>query len=282
MNALSLTHPGLVKEWHPTRNEQVTPDDVVAGSERQAWWVCPAGHEYQTKVVSRTSGHNCHYCTRQKADPQHTSLAATHPRIAAMWHPTRNGELTPEQVMPGSPKKVWWRCANGHEYDGAIVSRVKGVGCRYCSNRARSATNIMSVARPDLAAEWHPTRNGDLTPGHVVPGTSKRIWWRCAAGHDWQVSGDNRVRQNTGCPVCSNKKVLAGANDMATTHPALAAEWHPTRNGALSPQQVVAGTARKIWWRCANGHEWRSSGDNRVTHGRGCSKCGPADHPVHV
>ena len=272
INSLSVTHPHIAAQWHPTKNGDLHPNQVVAGSERPVWWRCHLGHDYETAPAYRAAGHGCHYCTGQKVDPAR-SLAALHPDIAELWHPDRNGDLTAADVMPGSKKKVWWRCPNGHDYDGAIASRTRGAGCRYCSNRARSSTNTMDIARPDLAAQWHPTKNGDLGPQDVVPGTARRIWWICEHGHDWQVSGDNRVRQNTGCPVCSGKKVIAGINDMATTHPHLAAEWHPHKNGELQPTAVVAGTAKSIWWQCTEGHEWRTSGDNRVARSSGCSRC---------
>ncbi|WP_162238239.1 zinc-ribbon domain-containing protein [Agromyces sp. Leaf222] len=273
INSLAHTHRHLVLQWDASKNGDLTPQDVVAGSERQVWWRCAHGHSYRTAVTNRAAGRGCHYCTGQHVDPERTSLAAKRPDIAAIWHPTKNGTLTPADVMPGSQKKVWWRCDNGHDYDGAIASRVKGVGCRYCSNRARSTTNTMAVARPDLAAQWHPTKNNTLTPADVVPGTSKRIWWICQHQHEWQVSGDNRVRQQTGCPYCSNKRVWPGFNDLATTHPHLAVEWHPTRNGDVTPDAIVAGTAKNVWWLCPTGHEYRASGDRRVSKSAGCREC---------
>lgn len=192
-----------------------------------------------------------------------------------MWHESRNGDLTPWDVFPGSLAKVWWRCENGCEYDGAIAKRVEGIGCRYCSNRAVSNKNSMRATRPDLAAEFHPWKNGERTPDNVVAGTSHRLWWLCIPnGHDWDVSGDNRVRQGTGCPYCSNKKVWGGFNDMATTRPDLAADLHRSRNGELTPQDVVAGTGKRLWWECQNcGHEWPATGDSRANRGRGCKKC---------
>lgn len=34
-------------------------------------------------------------------------LSRTHPQIAVEWHPSKNRELTPDMVLPGSGKKVW-------------------------------------------------------------------------------------------------------------------------------------------------------------------------------
>ncbi|HEY9740288.1 MAG TPA: zinc-ribbon domain-containing protein, partial [Coleofasciculaceae cyanobacterium] len=64
-------------------------------------------------------------------------LSITHPQLAGQWHPTKNGSLTPDQVVSGSHKKVWWKCSkeSDHEWDAAIYSRVGGRGCPYCGGR---------------------------------------------------------------------------------------------------------------------------------------------------
>lgn len=274
INALSLTHDVIARQWHPSLNGALTPDDVVAGSERSVWWLCPEEeHEYETAPVNRTEkGSGCHYCTRQKVHPT-TCLAATHPEAAATWHEELNGDLTPGDVLAGSTQKAWFTCSEGHAYDQAIVSRVKGVGCRYCSNYEAAASNCLATVRPDLAAQFHPTKNSPLTPETVVPGTSRKLWWQCHLEHDWETTGDNRVRSNTGCPFCSNKKVWVGFNDMATTNPNLAAQLHKTKNGPLRAADVVAGTGKRLWWQCECGEEWPATGDSRANTGRGCPNC---------
>lgn len=274
INALSLTHPRIAAEWHPTRNGTLTPQEVVAGSERRVWWLCPEeGHAYETAPVYRTqNGSGCHYCTRQKANAT-TCLAATHPDVADRWHEELNGRLTPFDVLAGSTRKAWFICSKGHAYDQAVASHVKGVGCKFCSNYETSPSNCMAEMRPDLAAQFHPTKNAPLTPETVVPGTSRRLWWRCSLGHEWRTTGDNRVRSNTGCPYCSNKKVWAGFNDMATTNPNLAAQFHEAKNAPLRATDVVAGTGKRLWWQCECGKEWRATGDSRFNKGRGCPNC---------
>jgi len=48
---------------------------------------------------------------------------------------------------------------------------------------------------------------------------------------------------------------------LSITHPELAAEWHPTKNGELSPEKVVGRSAEKVWWKCQKGpdHEWQAN-----------------------
>lgn len=270
-NALRATHPHLLSEWCWEKNIDVTPDEVMAGSSAPVWWNCTEeDHEYPMSPYDRTNGRRCGVCTRRVLHPS-TCLAATNPDIAASWHPTLNGDLTPHDVFAGSPDKAWWKCERGCDYDSAIVSRLRGFGCRYCANREVGVRNSMSITHPELALEFHATKNGSITPDTIIAGTGEKLWWQCVEyGHEWDATGNNRVRGNK-CPTCMNKRVLAGFNDMATTRPDLAAELHPTMNGTVTARDVLAGTSSSLWWQCSVcAFEWEASGDQRA---RGFKKC---------
>ena len=78
------------------------------------------------------------------------------------------------------------------------------------------------------------------------------------------------------CPYCSGQKVFPGFNDLATVAPEIAAQWHPVLNGTLTPQMVTAGSNRKVWWICSEGHIWRAAVANRALPGykhTGCPVC---------
>ena len=72
------------------------------------------------------------------------------------------------------------------------------------------------------------------------------------------------------CPYCAGRKVLPGFNDLATLVPEVARQWHPVLNGTLTPQMVTAGSHRKAWWECEQGHVWQSAIYSRT----GSQKCG--------
>lgn len=133
--------------------------------------------------------------------------------------------------------------------------------------------NDLASQFPELVAEWHSVRNGDLRPDSVVSGSAKRVWWQCVNGHEWQALAYNRAFNRTGCPTCAGQRAEPGVNDFATTHPALAAQLHPDRNGDLDPTTFMAGSELKLWWRCAEGHEWRGTLPARVRYSVGCPKC---------
>ena len=130
----------------------------------------------------------------------------------------------------------------------------------------------MNTINPDLAAQWHPTKNGDLAPTDVAGTSNKKVWWLCPKGHEWEANINSRS-QGRGCPYCSGKWVLAGFNDLATINPKLSEEWNYTKNGSLQPTMVTKGSNRKVWWICPHGHEWEAVIGDRSS-GRGCPVCG--------
>ena len=130
----------------------------------------------------------------------------------------------------------------------------------------------MPITDPLLLRQWHPLRNGDLSPRQVSPGSHRKVWWRCDRGHEWQAEVKSRALLGTGCPVCAGKAVLTGVNDLATLFPQIAAQWDRAQNGNLSPGAVRPGSHKKVWWRWGRGHRWQASVASR-TAGEGCPVC---------
>lgn len=128
------------------------------------------------------------------------------------------------------------------------------------------------TGRDDLLREWDAAANAPLTPADVSYGSKTKVWWTCARGHHWQASVQKRTTTGTGCPICSGRQVLAGFNDLATTQPALARQWHPTKNGERRPTDFTAASHAKVWWICERGHAWQAEIKSRV-QGAGCPVC---------
>lgn len=272
-NCLARTHARLADEWHPTKNAD-SPHDVTAGSDRKRWWLCPScQHGWQATVSSRAlNGTGCPACAGQVVT-RRTALARTHPALAREWDSERNTD-TPYDVVSGSGKRRWWRCgACGHRWATSVVHRTqRGTGCPACANRAVTPGNNLAVTHPALAASWHPALNHDA-PADVVAGSHKRRWWHCGVcGHDWQAPVADRALGGRGCPGCAGQ-VVTDTNNLAVRFPAIAAEWHPTKN-ADTPRDLVAGSNRRRWWRCAVcGYEWEAALNTRTVNGSGCAAC---------
>lgn len=200
------------------------------------------------------------------------SLRALYPDIARQWDRTKNGKLTPENITAGSDKKAWWICPIGHSYLASISSRIQGKGCSVCAGKTvLKGFNDFESRCPELASEWDYHRNL-MRPDMVLYGSDKKYWWKCSKGHSYACSINNRrARQN--CCYCSGKSVLRGFNDISTTHPDIALQWHTELN-EMQPYEVSSGSHKKVWWKCrVCGHQWQSMVYNRCLNNAGCPKC---------
>ena len=262
----------LLRQWDANKNLALSPRDVSYGSKRSVWWCCDRGHQWQAIVKSRVEGSGCPVCTHRRVEAGENDLGILYPLMAAQWHPSKNGALSPRDILAATHRKVWWRCEKGHEWQANVESRSKGgAGCPFCTGKRpiSGETDLMTLF-PVLACWWHPTKNGVLRASDVTANSNRKVWWRCGLGHEWQATVASMTRLGRGCPYCSGRKVLAGYNDLATREPKLAAQWHPTLNGNLTAQMVTVGSHRKAWWQCPEGHVWQSAIYSRA----GKQKCG--------
>lgn len=209
--------------------------------------------------------------SKKRISAESKSLQDVFPELAAQWHPTKNGDLTPDQITSQSNKKVWWKCIRGHEWSAIVCDRSRGNGCPYCAGRRVLPETSLAACNPVLAAQWHPEKNGELTPDQVTAFAHRKVWWLCEKEHAWKAAISNRSNGNN-CPYCAGQWVLPGENDLETLYPDVAKEWHPTKNLGLTPDQVMPKSMKKIWWQCENGHEWQDTLNHR-TSGRVCPYC---------
>ena len=202
---------------------------------------------------------------------------SSYPELVKEWHPTKNGDLKADQVVAGSRKKIWWQCnkEEDHEWEAQLRSRARGNNCPFCYGRFADSKNNLKIKFPKIANEWHPIKNGDVTPEMIKPQSSFKAWWQCKknSDHIWLTGVCNRIADKTGCPYCS-RKLVSYNESLAVTHPKLAQEWHPVKNGNLTPSNVLSGSSKKIWWRCNKNfeHVWEST-LNKRSSGRGCPSC---------
>mmetsp|Transcript_42886 Transcript_42886/g.69566 ORF Transcript_42886/g.69566 Transcript_42886/m.69566 type:complete len:192 (+) Transcript_42886:77-652(+) len=147
--------------------------------------------------------------------------------------------------------------------------------CSTSSGVLRYATKTTPKPRlsySDLFSQWHPVLN---KIGMEDADTAKKHWWWCPKGpdHEWQASILYRLRPR-GCPFCDGKRVSV-TNSLATRYPAIAAQWHPTQNGALLPSEVTQSSMKTVWWICPKDptHEWIARVQSRTREGKGCPYC---------
>lgn len=215
--------------------------------------------------------------SRPPVDPCGRELLSEYPELCAQLDGELNElELDPDRVRRGSGRRLWWRCAAGpdHVWKQRVCNRTRGAGCPFCAGVRVSVTNSLATRNPKVASEWHP-RNG-LTPDQVVAGSTLPAWFCCPQGpdHVWRVRLCKRTLDGAGCPFCAGF-LPSVTNSLASRFPMLAAEWHHGRNRGLRPDGVVAGSTRKVWWRCSSdrSHAWEASLHDRTQGGTGCPRC---------
>lgn len=284
-NNAAVRFPHLLLDWDSDGNDK-SLYELLPNTKYMAAWVChTCGHRWKTMLANRACPHGsqCPVCGHTVPTEEH-NLAVKNPELAAFWHPTRNGTVTPDQVMPRSNKRWWWRCPKGHEWQGAPNSMKKTPAaqiCPCCRNDRVCSDNCLEETDPELAAQWHPTQNGSLTPRDVKAASSRSVWWLCGRGHTFRARVDNRSIQHSGCPYCRNQKV-SDDNCLAAVFPQLAREWHPDKNGGLTPWDVTARSTKSIWWACRKKHEWQMPVNKRSVRGQGCPYCsGRRASPEH-
>ncbi len=131
------------------------------------------------------------------------NLHVLRPDLAKEWHPTKNGALGPKDVTPGSRKKVWWLCEQGHWWLASVFDRVRGRRCTYCSGLQKQGQQSMVDVKPELLREWHPSKNKDVKAREVLCTHSDKVWWLCEKGHEWQATVRTRLAGKP-CPYCSS------------------------------------------------------------------------------
>ena len=211
------------------------------------------------------------------------SLSDAFPEIAAQWDYELNGDLTPESVSYGSNQKVWWKCPIcGHSYPKKISNRTapakrktESVKCPICLGRIIiPGYNSLKARYPELVAqEWDFEKN-TIDPDSISPHYRTKVWWKCPNGHRYDSLPGNKVQKTGGnCPYCSSQK-LCKETSLGVVNSDLAKEWHPTKNGNITPFDVFANSNQSYWWRCPIcGHAWRAKCSNRNIGKRGCPHC---------
>ncbi|MBP9092875.1 zinc-ribbon domain-containing protein [bacterium] len=270
--------PAAAAMWDHKKNCGFGPEDFSFRSHVRAWFKCPKGrdHRFQVQIaamanamLSQSKTMGCGFCNSKRVSVTN-NLAETYPEIAKEWMPKKN-KLSPQDVPAGSCKYAWWKCPKGHTYEAQISNRTaEGTGCVRCN--VGEPLDLRTY--PRAYKEFDRKQNKGVDP-HCLSSTAKYAW-NCSADprHHW-IAGfyrdsKNRIR----CPFCRNQKGSPG-NNLKASHPHLAKQWHPTKNGDTTAKDVTFGSGFKAWWKCHQGpdHEWQTSVANRTGLQTDCPFC---------
>lgn len=204
-----------------------------------------------------------------------------HESFAAYLAPTGDQGVDPRTAdRPDSYDALKNICRMGHRLTKTLHRTQTSAGrgtdnCPVCTHRElRTGVNDMGTTHPWLAAQLHPTKNGDLTADSIFANSHTKLVWMCEKDgrHVYEATFSNRAAAGSTCFVCLNLVIIIDVNDLRTLFPLVARDWHPNKNGRLSWAEVAAGSAVPVWWRCPKGHSYRMSVGKR-TQGAACHIC---------
>ena len=279
-NDLQTLYPDIAKEWDWKLNGN-KPSDYFGNSNYKVHWVCAKGHKYEAKINDRTKskGTGCPYCAGNKVLVGFNDLQTLFPELEKEWDYEKNNRDI-ETISAHSGYKAWWICANNHSYLAKVNDRTKskGTGCPYCANRkVLIGYNDLFTTEPQLKAEWNYDRNLEYSPTKLTAGSSKKVWWKCKYGHEWQANIYSRA-SGCSCPFCAGEKTIIGENDLQTVYPEIAREWNYNKNELIKPFEIMPNSGKEYWWKCKRGHEWMATPNNRVSLHTGCPVCSQELH----
>lgn len=337
----------LMHEWDFEKNNQLglDPNFLTHGCNKKAWWKCAkCDFSWQSKIANRTIlQRGCPCCANLIVVKGINDLATTNPNWVKEWYPYKNTDITPNDVVAGSKRKIWWLCPKGHAYQSSLLHKKHGTNCPVCySSRQTSFAEqcvyyYIKKLYPDAIsrykAEWLEKMELDI----FIPSINYAIEYDGLAWHKkdkinneqkkYKICQNHnikliRFRENFadlgsdiadyqygckdlykskilehvvinvltflnfkgyGCPISINierdrNEILQYMNDLnknsfADKFPNLAKEWHHEKNGLLNPYMFKPYSDFKVWWICSKcGYEFEASFGHR-SYGTGCKKC---------
>ena len=270
INDLASLYPELMEEW--SNRNTIDPETISAASHKKAWWKDPLGHEWETEIRYRTLRKTgCPYCKGHKLLKGFNDLESAYPSVAKEWS-SRNFDILPDMVTAFSNQKVVWKCAKcGGEWQARIADRTSGSGCPYCAGQViLTGFNDLATLYPGIAKEWSEKNVGNADS--ISPKSTENVWWKCSeCGNEWRGVISSRVKGSM-CPVCAERAVKEGFNDLLTTDPEIVHEWNFSKN-QISPRTVSRTSHKLVWWNCRYGHTYSMGIYNRVIEKNDCKYC---------
>ncbi len=297
-------YPLLLKQWNNTKNGNLTPDRVYANSNNPCYWVCDVcgyGNDENwfvspnSRIESNGKINGCPVCSNKILKVginDFETFCKNNPKflhLLSEWDYEKNIKIGLEInkiKFNDSSEIIYWKCNKcGYHWSTKLNDRtVKNSGCKLCLNKTIvKGVNDIATTHPQIANEWDINKNlkeNGRTKYNTSHGYNKLVWWICPNGHSYQASPNDRCgKKHTGCPYCSNKKLLKGFNDFETfchNNPEflhLLSEWDYKKN-SFKIDELVYGSDEVIAWKCSKcGHHWNTPLRRRTKGKYGCEKC---------
>ena len=278
--SIAARFPESICEWDIEKNNGITPEMVNSHANQKYWWRCPEGHSYRMSPGNKLyHDFGCPICSNHQILTGYNDFQTKYPQLAEQWDYEKNSPVTPSEIACGSVRKYWWKCDNNHTYQMSPYDRISlNYNCPYCDGvKVLTGFNDLMTTNPESLKYWDYEQNSaiQLFPDKILPNSGKTAYWKCSVcGYEWKKRVSIQVKSRN-CPVCSNRDLLIGVNDLQAKYPSIAQEWDRNKNGDLKPNEIKYNSMKKVWWICDKcGNSWRTSINLRTAMGTGCPKCG--------
>lgn len=276
--SIAETSSELVKEWHPSKNQDLSPSDFSKFSKKKVWWICRFGHEWPAAISNRAqNGTGCpRCCNRQTSKPEirkYTELRSVFKNVE--WRETRHG-YEMDIYLPDY-------CL-GVEVDGGFWHADKaGQDIQKAKDLALNGIDLVRV-RDDALPQISPDDILYNDPRGLKFSHLKRLCSLISSRVSLQPAQADRFKRYLKRRKFAATKEfdeivsrLPGPPEdkaFAKLHPKIAIEWDTTKNEPYSPWMFSPGSHHPAWWKCRGCHnEWRAQIKSRAS-GQGCPKCG--------
>lgn len=238
------------------------------------FWKCEKAHSTRSEIRSKVQGSGCGVCLNRILLIGYNDLATYYPKISKQWHPSKNGDLKPSEVLFGARKNIWWKCERGHEWQAWLYSRdPKTDGCKACINKVVvRGENDLESCFPEISKEWDFDKNGATKPSNVTYGSPRSFYWKCSKGHSFKLSVYQRTKHGTSCKYCSGNAIEPGVSDLLTLYPAISERFAQALNPSVNVNEIAPQSKKKYIWNCDKGHTFTST-PQQLVKGYGCGVC---------
>ena len=283
VDLFKVSQAPAVRWWDDELNSAADWHTVTPKSRRVLHWRCPdCGERFQSRVVDIAWRPECPVCEPRrraawsaKYEAYRRTTVAQVPELLSAW---ADDEDPTRAMVAGDWMLRRFRCPQGHHPRLSPLTYLQS-GCPHCRGQ-RTAEEMLAAIEvdpaafgmnPEIASQWHPTRNGELDPKRISPGSRRTVWWREeSCGHEWQATpAEREKRQRLRCPEC--RTIL---DSLAYHFPVLSEQWSPAN--PLTSWQVRPSATLELLpqWTCTEdaSHVWQASLTSR-TEGAGCPMC---------
>ena len=332
----------LIDEWDYEKNEVLNPCNVAKTSHQKVWWICSiCGFKWQADISNRVNSNNVNNCPecnkavktsfpeqavyyyikqyfpdtinsdRTILNGKELDIYIPSKKVAIeydgqSWHQNINRDIKKNQLCKDNNiTLIRIREPKLDDIDGCIIFKRTNIHdnmdlsliitniLKYLNvtnidvdvdrdninileqYATKKHKNSLAACHPEIAKEWHPIKNGILTPDKVDNQSHKKVWWLGKCGHEWKAVIDGRTKKNgSDCPYCNNKKVLKGFNDLATVNSDVVLYWNYDKNSKenIFPNHILPYSNKTVWWKCEKGHEWQAK-ISSISKGYRCPYC---------